>query len=256
MKISTYNCNSIRKRMPIVVDWLKANRPDVLCLQETKVEDKDFPLAPLEELGYHVTYRGMKAYNGVATLSLEKPEKVVYGLSAGSDSEDFRIIQTVVNGITIVNTYVPQGFLIDSPKYVYKLGWFERLRGYFKAHISIQTPAVWLGDLNVAPSDLDVHGPEKHRKHVCFHEDAKRAYQETVNGLFIDVFRQKYPDRIQYTFWDFFANSFANNKGWRIDHILATPVLAKRCTATEVDLAPRRAPSPSDHTIVWAEFSS
>ena len=241
--------------MPIVLDWLNANKPDVMCLQETKVVDQDFPLPPLTDAGYHVTFRGMKAYNGVATLSLKKPEKVVHGFHEGPDSEDFRMLQTVINGVMIINTYVPQGYLIDSPKYQYKLGWFKRLQKYFDTHLGPKVPAIWLGDMNVAPSPLDVHSPEKHLKHVCYHEDAQKAYRETVEGRFTDVFRARYPDRIQYTFWDFFANSFATNKGWRIDHIMATPPMAKRCTAVDVDLTPRRAPSPSDHTVLWADFS-
>lgn len=240
--------------MPILVDWLKENKPDVMCLQETKVVDQDFPLEPLQALGYHVVYRGMKSYNGVATLSLEKPKDVVYGFEPGPDSEDFRLIQATIQGIRIINSYVPQGFEIDSPKYQYKLKWFKRLRKYFDEHLTKRSAAVWLGDINVAPSELDVHSPEKHKNHVCFHEDARREYQETLEGRFVDCFRLLYPDRVQYTFWDFFANSFSRNKGWRIDHILATPSLAKKCRDVVVDLKPRQAPTPSDHTVVYATF--
>src|SRR5689334_8087643 len=149
MKIATYNVNSIRQRLPIVLDWLAANKPDVMCLQETKVPDEDFPSGALRDAGYHVTFRGMKGYNGVATLSLDEPEKVVYGLHEGPDNEDFRIIQTVVAGIPIINTYVPQGYSITSDKYVYKLAWFRRLRRYFETALSPAQPAVWLGDLNI-----------------------------------------------------------------------------------------------------------
>jgi exodeoxyribonuclease III len=254
VKIATFNVNSIRKRLSIVLDWLQANRPDIMCLQETKVEDKDFPLQPLVDAGYHVTFRGMKSYNGVATLSLQMPEAVVHGFCPGPDSEDFRMLQTVIQGVTIINTYVPQGFKIDSPKYQYKLGWYKRLRDYVDTNLDLKKDIVWLGDVNVGSSDLDVHSPEKHRKHVCFHADAQREYNATLEGRFIDVFRMKYPDKIAYTFWDFFANSFATNKGWRIDHILASPSMAAKCTEVDVDLTPRRAPSPSDHTVVWAEF--
>jgi exodeoxyribonuclease-3 len=255
VKIATFNCNSIRKRMPIVLDWLKANNPDVLCLQETKVEDKDFPLQPITDLGYHVTFRGMKSYNGVATVSREKPEKVIYGLCEGPDSEDFRIIQTVIRGIPIINTYVPQGFDIRTPKYQYKLGWYARLKAYFAQCLDFGRPAVWLGDLNVAPAPIDVHGPEKHLRHPCYHEDARRAYAETIALGWVDVFRAKYPTRVQYTFWDFFANSFSRDKGWRIDHILATPPLAAQCRDVVVDLVPRKADTPSDHTVVMADFA-
>lgn len=254
MKIATFNVNSVRKRMPIVLDWLKQNQPDVMCLQETKVEDKDFPLSPLHEAGYHVTFRGMKSYNGVATLTKGKPDRAVYGFVEGADPEDFRLIQTVYKGIPIINTYVPQGYLIDSPKYQYKLGWFARLQTYFDKELDLKKPAIWLGDLNVAPGPLDVHAPEQHEDHVCYHKDARLAYQNTAQGRFIDVFRHQYPTKVQYTFWDFFQNSFTRNRGWRIDHILATPPLADRCQAVDVDLTPRRAETPSDHTVVWAEF--
>src|SRR5205085_1702651 len=123
-KIATYNVNSIRRRLPLVLAWLAEHQPDVMCLQETKVQDSDFPLAELQAAGYHVAFRGMKAYNGVATLSREQPDEVIHGLHDGPDNEDVRIIQTVIQGIPIVNTYVPQGYLITSEKYVYKLDWF------------------------------------------------------------------------------------------------------------------------------------
>ncbi len=254
MKIATYNCNSIRKRMPIVLDWLKVNQPDVLCLQETKVMDPEFPLAPLQEAGYHVTFRGMKAYNGVATLTKKKPEAVGHGFVEGPDSEDFRLLNTTVNGVQIVNTYVPQGFAIDSPKYQYKLTWFDRLQKYFDKQLKSGRPTVWLGDLNIAPEALDLANPGPNKNHPCFHEVARNAYKATLAGRFVDVYRDKYPDTVSYTFWDFFAKSFERNRGWRIDHILATPPLAKTCSAIEVDLTPRKADMPSDHTVVWANF--
>jgi exodeoxyribonuclease-3 len=254
VKIATFNCNSIRKRMEIVLAYLAANKPDVLCLQETKVVDADFPLEPLRAAGYHVAFRGMKAYNGVATLSLEQPSKLVYGLVEGPDSEDFRILQTVIRGIPIINTYVPQGFDITTPKYQYKLGWFKRLKAYFQEHLDFEKPAVWLGDLNIAPTPIDLNNPAGNAKHPCYHEEARNAYQDVLSLGWVDTFRAKYPDRVQYTFWDFFRDSFARDKGWRIDHILATPPLAAKCKDVVVDLTPRRAPSPSDHTVVVAEF--
>jgi exodeoxyribonuclease III len=255
VKIATYNCNSIRVRMPILLDWLKTNKPDVMCLQETKVVDELFPAQPLIDLGYHVTFRGMKSYNGVATLTRKKPERVVHGFHEGADSEDFRILQTTVDGIQIINTYVPQGFDITSPKYQYKLTWFRRLQKYFDQHLKGKVPTIWLGDLNVAPEPIDLANVATNQKHPCFHVDARAAYKETVKGRFVDVFRDKYPDKVQYTFWAMFANAFKNNKGWRIDHILATPDLARKCVEIETDLKPRAAPTPSDHTVVWARFA-
>jgi exodeoxyribonuclease-3 len=254
MKIATFNVNSIRKRLPVVTGWLAAHQPDVLCVQETKVADSEFPAEALAETGYHVTYRGMKGYNGVATFTRGRPDKVIHGLVEGPDSEDFRILQTVVDGIPIINTYIPQGYMPTSEKFVYKLKWFERLRAYFVSHLDPQKPAVWLGDLNVAPEPIDVYDPVRMAGTPDFHPDARAAYKKTAEWGFVDVFRRLYPDKKQYTYWDFFQNRFARDHGWRIDHILATAPLAERCTRAEVDLEPRRGPAPSDHTVVWAEF--
>lgn len=255
MKIATFNANSIRKRLPIVLAWLEAHQPDVLCLQETKVQDADFPALAITNAGYHPTYRGMKAYNGVAVLTRTPPEEVSYGFAKGRDADDVRLLRVHYLGIPILNTYVPQGFEIDSPKYAYKLRWFSRLRRYFEQHLSPEKPAIWCGDLNVAPRPMDVHSPHKHLKHVCYHEDARRAYARTVAWGFEDVFVKLYPDRQQYTFWDYRQpSSLDANKGWRIDHILATRPLAERCVKADVDLEPRRAKDPSDHTFLWAEF--
>lgn len=254
MKVATFNCNSVRKRLPIILSWLEAHRPDVLALQETKVQDVDFPLQAFKDAGYHVNFRGMKSYNGVATITREKPTEVIYGFSKGTDSEDFRLLQTVVDGVRIINTYVPQGSDIESEKYQYKLKWFARLRKYFDTYLEQEERIIWLGDLNVAPEPLDVANPERNLLDPCFHKDARAAYKKTVEGRFVDVFRQLYPDRVQYTFWDFFRDAYRNNRGWRIDHILATPKLAECCQAVAVDVGPRELESPSDHTVVWASF--
>jgi len=254
MKVATFNVNSIRQRLQVVLDWLAQHRPDVMCLQETKVQDQDFPAEAIRSAGYHASYRGMKGYNGVATLTRTEPEKVIHGLHEGADNEDFRIIQTVVGGIPIINTYVPQGYSITSEKYAFKLAWFRRLRSYFEAALNPASPAIWLGDLNVAPEPIDVYHPDKRVNDVDFHIDARTAYKETVQWGFVDLFRKLHPDAVQYTYWDYFRNALQRNFGWRIDHILATQPLAERCRAVEVDMAVRRAPGASDHTIVWAEF--
>jgi exodeoxyribonuclease-3 len=159
------------------------------------------------------------------------------------------------NGVSIVNTYVPNGYKLGSPQYDYKLRWFERLRRYFETNFSPDQPLVWCGDMNIAPDPIDVHSPEKHLRHVCFHEDARRAYKRVLEWGFTDVFRYLYPDRQQFTFWDYLRpSSLEANKGWRIDHILATRPMLERCRAFEVDIEPRRAPRASDHTFVFADF--
>jgi exodeoxyribonuclease-3 len=242
MKIATYNVNSIRKRLPIVLKWLAEHQPDVMCLQETKVQDSEFPEEAIREAGYHASFRGMKGYNGVATLTKDVPERVVHGLFDVPDNEDFRII----------NSYVPQGSSIESEKYIHKLAWFKRLRRYFESHLDPGKPAVWVGDLNVAPEPIDVYHPERRVNDPDFHIDAREAFQEAVSWGFVDVYRRLHPDRVQYTYWDYFRSAFKQNFGWRIDHILATEVM--KCVAAEVDVEPRRAVDPSDHTVVWAEF--
>jgi exodeoxyribonuclease-3 len=254
IKIATWNINSIRRRMPLVLEWLAQNQPDALCMQETKVQDTDFPAAAFRDVGYHATYRGMKGYNGVATLTRQVPESVLYGLCEGPDSEDVRILQTVVQGVPIINTYVPQGYKIGTDRYVFKLEWFHRVRRYFTECLNPAAPAIWTGDMNVAPEPIDVYHPDRRVNDPDFHIDAREAYKMAASWGFIDVFRQLHPDQVQYTYWDYFRNAFEHNWGWRIDHIMATAPLAAACRAVEVDLEPRKAPGASDHTPVWAEF--
>jgi len=254
MKIATWNVNSIRRRLPLVLEWIAEHKPDVMCLQETKVQDEDFSVDAFRGSGYHATFRGMKGYNGVATLSRQAPEHVLHGLHQGPDNEDVRILQTVVDGIPIINSYVPQGYSIRSDKYAFKLQWFGRIRRYFETQLDPQAPAIWLGDLNVAPEPIDVYHPDKRVNDVDFHVDARTAYKEAVAWGFVDVFRKLHPERVQYTYWDYFRNAFERNFGWRIDHILATTPLAERCQTAEVDLTPRRMEGASDHTVAWAEF--
>ncbi len=254
MKVATYNVNSIRKRLPIILDWLTEHKPDVLCLQETKVQDSDFPVVAVQAAGYHATYRGMKGFNGVATLTRKMPEQVTHGFEEGPDSESVRLLTTVVEGIPIINTYVPQGNSITSEKYSFKLQWLGRLRRYFEKHLDPAKPAIWLGDLNVAPEPIDVYHPDRRTNDVDFHIDARMAFKEAAAWGFVDVFRQLHPDRVQYTYWDYFRKAFENNWGWRIDHIMATRSLAANCRHVDVDLVPRQAKDPSDHTVLWADF--
>lgn len=254
MKIATWNVNSIRKRLPLLLDWLAENNPDALCLQETKVQDDEFPAEAIRATGYHVTFRGHKGYAGVATITRTPPEYVLFGWREDRDEEDDRILQTVVNGIPVLNTYVPQGYKVNSEKYVFKLQWFERMREYLEQRLDPAKPAVWVGDMNVAPEPIDVYHPDRRVNDVDFHIDARNAYKRTISWGFHDAFRALHPDRVQYTYWDYFRNALANNWGWRIDHILVTAPLQAECRAVEVDMKPRQAPAASDHTVVWAEF--
>lgn len=255
-RIATFNVNSIRSRLHIVIPWLERHRPDVLCLQETKVADNLFPAGAFQTIGYHAVFRGDKGRNGVAIISLEKPQHVFYGLDNGETSDEDRLIRSVVKGISIVNSYIPQGQKPDSPAFPYKLNWFQLLLKLFQHHYSPRQPIIWCGDLNVAPEPIDVHNPKRLLGHVCFRPEVWKAFQKVKDWGFIDIFRKHHPDELnQYTFFDYrVRDAVDRGLGWRVDHILATPPLAEKSVACWIDLAPRTAAKPSDHTPLVAEF--
>ncbi len=255
MKIATFNVNSIRARMPILLDWLAASAPDVLCVQETKVVDEEFPVADIEGAGYDVAFRGQKSYNGVAILSRGRVKDVSFGLDDGGEPDEPRLIRATYNGVHIVNTYVPQGRDAKLPVYEYKLEWFARLAALFAGHYTTRQKVLWCGDLNVAPTEIDVHDPKRLMGHVCFNPEVQAAFRSVVEWGFVDVFRKHHPEPGQYTFYDYRAPSaLKGNKGWRIDHILVTQPLAAKSVDCTIDLAPRKQTRPSDHAPLIAEF--
>lgn len=255
MKIATFNVNSIRARLDIALSWMAANSPDVLCVQETKVQDHEFPVEAFTAEGYSVTFRGEKSYNGVALISRIKPAAVRFGFDDGPPDES-RLLYAKVGPVHIVNSYVPQGREIDHDMYRYKLEWFARLRDYFAVHFSKRSRLVWLGDMNVAPEAMDIHNADQQGQNVCYHVDVRKAFAETLAWGFVDVFRKHHSEPDQYSFFDYRTpNAVGRKMGWRIDHILATPALAAKSTDAYIDLKPRRQPRPSDHTVVVAEFN-
>ncbi len=257
IRVATFNANSIRVRLEQVVAWLERCAPDLLCIQETKVQDEDFPQSPFAEAGYQVVFRGQKAHAGVAIVSREAPTSVAFGLDDGAQADEPRLIRAVIKGIPIVNTYVPQGRSMDSPHFQYKLEWFRRLRAFFGRHYSPEEPLLWMGDLNVAPEPIDVHDPKRHQDHVCFHHSVREALQKVAAWGFTDLFRLHHPEEPdQYTYWDYRArNPIEERKGWRIDHIMATQPLATRCVSAWIDVEARLAPRPSDHTFLVADLA-
>ena len=255
MQIATFNANSIRARIGIVLSWLKKNAPDILCIQETKVVDELFPVSEFEDAGYHVAFRGQKAYNGVAIISKIRATKVLYGFDDGGQADESRLIAAKVGPVNIVNTYVPQGRELDHEMYQYKLAWFRRLRDFFDGHFTPRMRLVWVGDLNVAPEAKDIHNSEQQENHVCFHVDIKKEFENTKSWGFTDVFRKHCADDGQYTYFDYrMRNAVKRGTGWRVDHILATRSLAAKSTDSYIDLKPRLADKPSDHTFLVAEF--
>jgi exodeoxyribonuclease-3 len=256
VRIATFNANSIRSRLDVVLAWLRAHVPDVLCLQETKAVDQDFPAPAFTQAGYQVVFRGEKSYNGVAIVSRLKPTDVAFGLDDGGPADETRLVRARVAGVHVVNTYVPQGREIDHPMYPYKIEWFRRLRAYFERHFTPRQRVLWTGDLNVAPEPADLHDPEAQSDHVCFHTDVRRAFADTVAWGFTDVYRKHHPEPGRYTFFDYRTiRAVERNMGWRVDHMLATRSLAARCADAWIDLEPRRGPRPSDHTFLAAVFT-
>jgi len=256
MKIATYNINSIRSRIDALSAWLTENRPDFLCLQETKVQDSEFPLDAVKATGYHVAFKGMKAYNGVAILSLRKPDEVMTGLDDGGPADEPRLIRARFGKLNIVNTYVPQGRDIEHEMFKYKIDWLKRLRAYFDRHFTVSDHLLWLGDLNVAIQPIDVYNPEAREKHVCYHADAREALAFCQAWGFQDVFRKYHPEGGHYTFFDYRTiDSLGKGQGWRIDYIMGSQAMLEQARDCRIDLEPRRKPKASDHTYMVAEFA-
>ncbi|MCE5341832.1 MAG: exodeoxyribonuclease III [Planctomycetaceae bacterium] len=254
MKIATFNVNSIRSRTQIVLDWLKENKPDALCLQETKVQDKDFPADAFADSGYEFVYKGEKSYNGVAIFSKHKITDVQYGLDS-EPSDPARMIKIKTADVTIINTYIPQGFEIESEKYQYKLDWYKRLLKYFKSNFEPIDKILWLGDLNIAYEAKDVHDPKRLDGSVCFNKELSGVFKKFIDWGFADLFRKFCTDEGQYSFWDYREpNGFKRNRGWRLDYIMGTPPMAKACVNCVIDKKPRTLEKPSDHTPVVAAF--
>ncbi|MDY6784032.1 MAG: exodeoxyribonuclease III [Cyanobacteriota bacterium] len=261
MKIATWNVNSIRTRQKIVSDWLILNRVDVLCLQETKVEDGKFPKAPFEELGYHLFISGQKAYNGVAILSKVTLSEAIAGFSpvVGNDiaaefDEQKRVISGVIENLRIVNVYVPNGAAVGSEKYDYKLRWFEVLREYLQKLLSTSSASLCIcGDFNVALEDRDIYKP-KGEKHIMASPAERQALREILDLGLHDAFRKFTEEGGQFSWWDYRQAGFLRDRGWRIDHLYLTPQLYERATACTIDVEPRKLQQPSDHTPVIVEF--
>ncbi len=254
MKVASFNVNSVRARLEIVLDWLQKESPDVLCVQETKVTDPDFPLQPFKDINYNAVFRGQKSYNGVALFSKLPIENVRIGFDDNED-EGSRLISAVINGVPIVNTYIPQGSDPESEKFQYKLGWLQRLHDYFDKNWAPDQALIWLGDFNVAPEPMDVHDPEKMLGMVGYHPDEHAALKRLMQWGFVDVFRMHQPGPEQFSFWDYRAKNAVKRKvGWRVDHIWATKPLAEKSVKAWIDVEPRLKERPSDHTPIVAVF--
>jgi exodeoxyribonuclease III len=254
MLIATWNVNSLKVRLPHVLDWLQHNKPDVLCLQELKQEDAQFPVAEFQAAGYQAVFSGQKTYNGVAILSKHALTDVERNLPNFQD-EQKRLIAATVNGIRIVSVYVPNGQSVDSDKYQYKLAWLAALNAWLKEALQRYPKLAILGDYNIAPEDRDVYDPKGWEGNVLVSEAERAAFRGLIELGFKDSFRLFEQPEKSYSWWDYRMMAFRRNMGLRIDHILLSDELAGSCKAGYIDRAPRKLERPSDHAPVAAELA-
>lgn len=254
LKIATWNVNSLKIRLPHLLDWLAANSPDVVCLQETKMEDHRFPQAEIEAAGYQAAFSGQKTYNGVALLSRLPLAAVVYGNPHFPDAQK-RLIAATVSGVRVISAYVPNGQEVGSEKYAYKLAWLAALRQWVTQMLHDTPQLVLAGDFNIAPDDRDVHDPQRWAGKILCSAPERQAFQDLLNLGLVDSFRCfEQPERA-FSWWDYRMLGFQKNLGLRIDHVLLSSPLAEACSAAWIDRAPRKLERPSDHAPALATFS-
>ena len=253
MKLATWNVNSLKVRLPQVLDWLAANPLDVLCLQETKQQDVDFPQDALMAAGYHSVFIGQKTYNGVAILSREPAADVQTGIP-GYEDEQRRVIAATFGDIRVVDVYIPNGQSPDSDKYQYKLGWLAALHDWLKEELLRYPKLVLLGDYNIAPEDRDVHDPVAWLGNVLVSPPERDAFKALLALGLTDSYRLFEQAEKTFSWWDYRMMGFRRNMGMRIDHILISEPLVAQCKSCVIDKAPRKLERPSDHTPVVVEL--
>ncbi|HQR55252.1 MAG TPA: exodeoxyribonuclease III [Burkholderiaceae bacterium] len=258
LTLATWNVNSLKVRLPHLLDWLATHRVDIVCLQETKLVDENFPVADLAEAGYAAAFAGQKTYNGVALLTRREttPEAIdIVAALPGLDDPQKRLISATVGGIRVVCAYFPNGQSVGSEKYDYKLRWIAALNAWLRTELAQHPQVALAGDFNIAPEDRDVHDPKAWAGQVLFSEPEKQAFRDLIALGFVDSFRLfEQPER-SYTWWDYRMQAFRRKMGLRIDHVLLSTALAPHCTACSIDVEPRRREQPSDHAPVIATLS-
>lgn len=253
VKIATWNVNSLRVRLPQLSDWLKQQTPDIVCLQETRIIDDDFPATACRDLHYHVIFNGQKTYNGVAILSRMEPANVEKDMP-GFDDAQKRVIAASYGDVRVINVYVPNGGAVGSDKYFYKLDWLKQFADYVREQLHSYPKLIVAGDFNVAPEDRDVYDPTAWAGAVLASEPEREGFRRLLSLGLGDAFRKLEAGPGHYSWWDYRIGAFRRNLGLRIDHILASPSLLEACDACYIDSAPRGLDRPSDHAPVIAEF--
>jgi len=253
MKLATWNVNSLKVRLPHVLDWLAENPVDVLCLQETKQQDGDFPQAELQAAGYYSRYSGQRTYNGVAILSRELGQDVQIGIPDFAD-EQKRVVAATYGDMRVIDVYIPNGQSVDSDKYQYKMAWLTALHDWLKQELTRYPKLVLLGDYNIAPEDCDVHDPKAWEGKVLVSEPERQHFENLIQLGLQDSFRLFEQDEKSFSWWDYRMMGFRRNHGMRIDHILISQPLVAQCKSCVIDKTPRKLERPSDHTPVIVEL--
>jgi exodeoxyribonuclease-3 len=254
VKLATWNVNSLRVRLPHLLDWLAANSPDAMCLQETKCEDALFPAMELRAAGYCALHNGQRTYNGVAILTRTDGTEVCRGIPDFTDDQS-RVLAADYDGVRLVSVYVPNGQAVGSDKYEYKLRWMEALARWLEGELARQPRIAVMGDFNVAPEDRDVHDPQAWAGHVLFSQPERAAFHRLLDLGFVDAFRRFDQPERSFTWWDYRMLAFRRKMGLRIDHVLLSPALAAECRSCSIDTAPRALERPSDHAPVVCEIA-
>ncbi len=254
-KLASWNVNSLKIRLEHVVEWLEKTQVDVLALQETKVVDELFPVAELEGLGYHIAYSGQKTYNGVALISRYPISDVLTDIATLDDPQR-RIMVATIAGIRIVNLYVPNGAMVDSEKYHYKLNWLEHVTAFLQEQLAHYEHVAVVGDFNIAPEDRDVHDPIAWVGNILVSPLERAAFTRILELGFVDSFRTFSQEDDAFSWWDYRAAGFRRNRGLRIDHVLLNTALHALCTCSIIDKEPRTLERPSDHAPVWVALDT
>ncbi|MGF7147354.1 exodeoxyribonuclease-3 [Sphingomonas zeicaulis] len=256
MRIATYNVNGVNGRLPVLIRWLQAYSPDIVCLQELKAPDERFPDEALAEIGYDAIWHGQKSWNGVAILSrVGEIHETRRGLPGDPGDDHSRYIEAAVNGIIIGCLYLPNGNPRPGPKFEYKLRWLERFAMHAEVLLASELPVILAGDFNIIPTDRDVYKPERWQNDALFAPEVRDAYARLLATGWTDAVRALHPDETIYSFWDYFRNGFARDAGLRIDHQLLAPPLVERLVAAGVDREVRGWDKSSDHAPVWIELA-
>lgn len=256
MKAATWNVNSVKARLPNLLEWLDGFQPDVAMLQETKTVDENFPRLEIEERGYKILAHGQKSYNGVAILSKHKIEDPLVGLPGNDADEQARYVEGTISGIRFASIYLPNGNPIATEKFTYKLDWMKRLKARAEILLQSEGPVVLAGDYNVVPMDEDVHDPAGWADDALCQPESRTAYRSILNLGYADAYRIYNTAPHRYSFWDYQGGAWQNDHGVRIDHLLLSPQAADRLKASGIDSGPRGKTKASDHTPVWIELAA